>query len=52
MLNGRRLFLHVAVVGGLATARLEKGYSLLKEHSLIFGLRTGGIGILNLSNPI
>lgn len=52
MLNGQRLFLHMEVVGGLAAARLEKVYSLLKEHSLIFGLRTGGIGILNLSNLV
>ena len=52
MLNGQRLFLQMEVVGGLAAARLEKVHSLLKEHSLIFGLRTGGIGILNLSNMV
>lgn len=52
MLNGQRLFLQMEVVGGLAAARLEKVYSLLKEHSLIFGLHTGGIGILNLSNLV
>jgi hypothetical protein len=52
MLNGQRLFLCMQVVAGLSSARLGKIYSLLKERSLIFGLRTGGIGILNLSNLV
>lgn len=52
MVNCQRLFLHMQVVAGLSAVRLEKVYSLLKERRLIFGLRTGGIGILNLCNLV
>lgn len=52
LVNGQRVFLQMQVVGGSPEVRLEKVYSLLKQHSLIFGLRTGGIGILNVSNLV
>lgn len=50
MVNGQRTFLWMQVVAGLSSARLAKIYSLIKERYLIFGLRSRGIGILNLSN--
>ena len=52
MVNGQRLFLWMEVVAGLPADRLLRIYSLLKERSLIFGLRTGGIGVLNLANMV
>jgi hypothetical protein len=52
MVNGRRLFLWMEIVAGLPPERLLRIYSLLKERSLIFGLRTGGIGVLNLANMV
>lgn len=52
LVNGQRVFLQMQVVGGSPGARLEKVHLLLKESSLIFGLRTSGIGILNLSNLV
>jgi len=50
MLNGQRLFLGMQIVAGLPQARWNRIYSLLKERRLIFGLRSRGVGILNLSN--
>lgn len=52
MVNGERIFLWMQVVAGLSNGRLGKIYSLLKERRLIFGLRVGGVGILNLSNLV
>ena len=52
MVSGHRLFLWMRIVAGFPTARLARVYSLLKERRLIFGLRTGGIGVLNLSNMV
>lgn len=52
MLDGQRIYLRMQVVAGLPRARLERVYSLLKERRLVFGLRAGGIGILNLSNLV
>jgi hypothetical protein len=52
MVNGQRLFLWMEIVAGLPPDRLRRIYSLLKERSLIFGLRTGGIGVLNLANMV
>ena len=52
MVNGQRLFLWMEIVAGLPPDRLLRIYSLLKERSLIFGLRTGGIGVLNLANTV
>jgi hypothetical protein len=52
MVNGQRLFLWMEIVAGLPADRLLRIYSLLKERSLIFGLRTGGIGVLNLANMV
>ena len=50
MLDGQRLFLSTHLVDHLPAADLGKIYSLLKEGRLIFGLRTGGVGVLNLAN--
>jgi hypothetical protein len=50
MVGGERLYLSMRVVAGVSTAQLGKVYSLLKERRLIFGLRTGGVGVLNISN--
>lgn len=50
MVDGQRLFLWMEVVAGISAARLSRMRTLLKERHLIFGLRTGGIGLLNLAN--
>jgi hypothetical protein len=52
MVNGQRLFLWMEIIAGLPADRLLRIYSLLKERSLVFGLRTGGIGILNPANLV
>jgi len=52
MVSGQRLFLGMRIVAGLPMARLGRVYLLLKERRLIFGLRTGGVGVLNLSNMV
>ena len=44
------LFLCMEVVGGLPAVRLNRIQSMLKGKSLVFGLQTNGIGILNLSH--
>ena len=50
MFSGLRYFFWMQVVGGLPALRLNRIYAMLKANSLVFGLRTGGIGILNLIN--
>jgi len=50
MLNGQHLFLSMDIVAGLPQARWNRIYSLLKERRLIFGLRSAGVGIVNLAN--
>lgn len=50
MVDGQRVFLWMEVVAGVSTARLSRMQSLLKARHLIFGLRTGGIGVLNFAN--
>lgn len=52
MISGERLFLWMQIVAGLPATRLGRVYSLFKERRLIFGLRTGGIGILNVANLV
>ncbi len=52
MVNGQRLFFWMEIVAGLPPDRLLRIYSLLKERCLIFGLRAGGIGVLNLANMV
>jgi hypothetical protein len=52
MVNGQHSFLWMEIIAGLPADRLLKIYSLLKARSLIFGLRSGGIGILNLANMV
>jgi hypothetical protein len=40
------------IAGDLSAIRMSRIQSLLHERSLIFGLRTGGIGVLNLANMV
>ena len=50
MVDGQRLFLWMEVIAGFPAEQLSRDCSRLKERSLIFGLRTGGIGVLNPAN--
>jgi hypothetical protein len=52
MVDGQRLFLWMEIVAGLPTDQLQRIYSLLQKRSIIFGLRVGGIGILNPANIV
>lgn len=52
MVSGQHLFLWMEIIAGLPAERLLNIYSMLKELRLIFGLRTGGIGVLNLANMV
>ena len=52
MVNGQHTLLWMEIIAGLPTERLLSIYSLLKERHLIFGLRTNGIGVLNLANMV
>jgi hypothetical protein len=52
MVNGQRAFLWMEVIAGFPTSQLFRAYSSLKERSLVFGLRTGGIGVLNPANIV
>lgn len=52
MTHGQRCFVWMEVIGGLPPTRLGRIYSLPNERRLIFGLRTGGVGILNLANML
>lgn len=48
--ESQRSFFWMDVVGGLPALRLDRIHSLLKARHFIFGLRTDGIGILNLAS--
>lgn len=50
MNNGGHYFFRLEVAGGLSAMRMSRIDSMLKRGHLIFGLRAGGIGILNLAN--
>ncbi len=50
--SGQHVFLWMEIIAGLPAERLLRIYSLLKKRRLIFGLRTGGIGVLNLANKV
>lgn len=50
MVNGQRLLLWMDIIAGLPVDRLRRIYSLCQKRSLIFGLRSGGIGVLNMAN--
>jgi hypothetical protein len=52
MVSGQRAFLWMKIIAGLPAERLLRIYSLFKERRLIFGLCTGGIGVLNLANMV
>jgi hypothetical protein len=52
MVSGQHAFLWMEIVAGLPTDQLRRIYSPLRERRLIFGLREGGIGILNLANLV
>ena len=45
-------FFWMEVVGGLSAVRMRRINAMLKEPCFIFGLRTGGIGVLNLANMV
>ncbi|HUC85778.1 MAG TPA: hypothetical protein VL970_11345, partial [Candidatus Acidoferrales bacterium] len=48
MVKGQRYHFWMEVVGGLSNLRVSRIHSLLKGGHLIFGLRNGGVGVLNL----
>lgn len=48
--SGQRTCLWMDVVAGFPAARIAQVYSLFKERQLIFGLREGGVGVLNPAN--
>jgi hypothetical protein len=50
MAQNQRWFFWMKVVGGLPAVRLSRIQSMLNGKSLVFGLQTNGIGILNLAN--
>ena len=50
MVSGQRTCLWMEVVAGFPAARMVQIYSLFKERQLIFGLREGGVGVLNPAN--
>ncbi len=52
MVGGQHALLWMEIIAGLPAERLLSIYSLLKERYLIFGLRTCGIGVLNLANMV
>ena len=52
MVSGQHSYLWMQIIAGLSAARLIRIYSLFKERRLIFGLRTGGVGALNLANLV
>lgn len=52
MVGGQHAFLWMKIIAGLPTERLLRIYSLFKERRLLFGLRTSGIGVLNLANMV
>lgn len=52
MLKDHRYFFWMEIAGGLSAFRMSRIQSMLHERSLIFGLRTGGIGVLNLANMV
>ncbi len=50
MVKDHRYWFWLEVVGGLSAVRQSRILTLLQKPGFIFGLRTGGIGILNLAN--
>ncbi len=48
--SGQRTCLWMDIVAGFPAARMAEVYSLFNERQLIFGLREGGVGILNPAN--
>lgn len=48
--SSQRTCLWMEVVAGFPAARMTQVYSLFKERQLIFGLREGGVGVLNSAN--
>lgn len=50
MVRNQCYFFWMEVVGGLSAVRMSRIEAMLKEPCFIFGLRTGGIGVLNLAN--
>ena len=52
LVNSQRAFLWMEVIAGFPPSQLFRAYSALKERSLVFGLPTGGIGVLNPANIV
>jgi len=52
MANCQRAFLWMEVIAGFPASQLLRAYSSFKERSLVFGRRTGGIGVLNPANIV
>jgi hypothetical protein len=50
MANGQSVFLWMEVIAGYPADRLLNAGSLFKTRSLVFGLRAGGVGVLNPAN--
>lgn len=50
--SGQRTCLWMEVVAGFPAARMAQIYSLFNERQLIFGLRDGGVGVLNPANLV
>lgn len=48
--SSQRTCLWMDVVAGFPAARMAQVYSLFDERQLIFGLREGGVGVLNPAN--
>lgn len=48
--SSQRTCLWMEVVAGFPAARMPQVYSLFQERQLIFGLREGGVGVLNPAN--
>lgn len=49
MAGGHRYFLWAEIAGGLSAIRMSRICSMIRQPQLIFGLRIGGIGVLNLA---
>jgi hypothetical protein len=52
MVTGQHVYLRMEIIAGLPTERLLTMCFLLKERRLIFGLSSGGVGVLNLANML
>lgn len=49
MSGGQRYFFWMEVAGGLSAIRTSRICAMIQQPKLVFGLRIGGIGVLNLA---